>query len=256
MKYRGKEYKGDKVVIAILDSGLNRSNAGESDLRFEGKIIEGCSIAINDDGVVMLSGDYNDTEGHGTEVAATCLSVAPEAEILMVKVATDNLAASAEVLAAGIETSLRHGARIINISMGCANPGRGSLLRDAVSLAANRGAVVVAAGHVEGRPSFPADFGEVAGVLSHPDCPETKYYRFEKERFDDPEWGRIPGKFLENGFDCPARGEATYRGAGLGSARFSGRLACMTQALGVSAPAALAKLSELALSPDPEIGYE
>ena len=256
MKYRGKKYNGNNVVIAILDSGLNHSNNGEDDPRFAGKKIEGCSVAMGEGGVVMLSGDYTDNEGHGTEVAAACLAVAPGAEILMVKVAVDKLAASAEVIAAGIETSLRHGAKIINISMGCANPGRSSLLRDAVAMAANRGTVVVAAGHAEGRPSFPADFGEVAGVLAHPDCPDSKYYRFEKERFDDPEWGRIPGKFLENGFDCPAQGVGTYRGAGLASARFSGRLACMTQALGVSAPAALAKLSELALSPDPEIGYE
>jgi|GEM_PF-785792 len=256
MKYRGKEYNGDNVVIAILDSGLTTPNEEGGDHRFLDKNIEGCSVSMGDDGVVMLSGDYRDEDGHGTEVTATCLRIAPAAEILMVKVAQDGLAPSAEVIAAGIEISLRHGAKIINISMGCANPGRGSLLRDAVSLAAKRGAVVVSAGHVEGRPSFPADFSEVAGVLGHPDCPESKFYRFEQDRFDDPEWGRITGKFLENGFDCPANGGATYRGAGLATARFSGRLACMSQALGVSAPVALAKLTDLALSPDPEIGYE
>lgn len=256
MKYRGKQYNGDNVVVAILDSGLSHGSSGEGDLRFIDKKIEGCSVAMNEDAVVMLSGDYKDNDGHGTEVAAACLAVAPGAELFMVKISTENLAPSAEAIAAGIETSLRHGARIINISMGCANPGRSSLLRDAVSMAANRGAVIVAAGHVEGRPSFPADLAEVAGVLAHPDCPESKFYRFENERFDDPEWGRIPGKFLENGFDAPVQGEASYRGSGLASARFSGRLACMTQALGVSVPAALAKLSDLALSPDPEIGYE
>ena len=167
------------------------------------------------------------------------------------------LRTSADLMAAGIETAYRHGAQVINLSLGTPNMGKALLLRDCCAMAVESGAVVLAAAHPKGERAYPADLPETVGVASHPDCPLEKYYFFAPHRFPRTEWGNLTSKFLTHGrapMDGPKPG--AFKGTGLATAYLSGRFACMAEAMPGRPSAELIEvMQQIALTPVPEIGY-
>jgi len=252
MRYRGKEYTGKGISVAIIDSGINKA-----DPRMQGVEIEGWSITLNATGHAILSPDYHDQNGHGTDIAAAIIRMAPDVKIVAVKIMDDRLRTSADLMAAGIETSYRHGSNIINLSLGTPNMGKALLLRDCCAMAVEAGTVVLAAAHPKGERAYPADLPETVGVASHPDCPLEKYYYFSPHRFPSREWGNLTDKFLTHGRqEVPGRRVGPFKGTGMATAYLSGRFACMAEALPGRPAEELSKIvGQLALTPVPEIGY-
>jgi subtilisin family serine protease len=252
MRFMGREYTGRGITIAVVDSGINTSDPRLSDAH-----IEGWSIALGATGHAMLSADSHDENGHGTEIAAAIHALAPDAKLLAVKIMGARLRTSAELMAAGIETSAKNGARVINLSLGTPNMGKALLLRDCCANAVEAGSVVLAAAHPRGEQAYPADLPETVGVAAHPDCPLDKYFYFDPKRFPRKEWGVLSDKFLTHGYTLPAEDdEPRYRGSGLATAYLSATMACIAEALqGKSAEQLIQSLRRSALVPVPEIGY-
>jgi len=254
MRFRGKEYTGLGVPVAVIDSGINRHDA-----RVGGQTIEGWSITLNATNHALLKSGHADENGHGTEIAAAVRTTAPNGDLVVVKIMDARLRTSADLMAAGIETAFRHGAKVINLSMGTPNMGKALLLRDACALAVENGSIVLAAAHPKGERAYPADLPETLGVASHPDCPLNKFYYFTPHRFPRKEWGNLSGKFLAYGHGVPRTNEGPagpYRGSGLAPADLSGRLACLWQALPDESPhRIIEQATQHALTPVPEIGY-
>lgn len=254
MRFRGKDYDGDGISIAIIDSGIN-----PDDPRLAGVDITGWNIQLGATGHALLGGDYRDENGHGTEIAVAVHRLAPRARIMAVRIMDSRLKTTADLMAAGIETATRNGALVINLSLGTPNMGKALLLRDCCGLAVESGALVLAAAHPKGERAYPADLPETLGVASHPDCPLDKVYYFAPHRFPQKEWGNLSGKFLAHGYSpspAPGADRGPYRGSGMATAYLSGRAACIRQALpGLSPEDITEVLRQHALTPVPEIGY-
>ncbi len=252
MRYRGVDYRGKGVTVAIIDSGVDVSNP-----RLEGTEIEGWSITLGASQHAMLSADFADQNGHGTEIAIAVKRHAPEAKIVAVKIMGERLRTSAELMAAGIETAARNGAHVINLSLGTPNMGRALLLRDVCAKAVDMGAVVLAAAHPKGERAYPADLPEAVGVWAHMDCPIDKFFYFDPKRFSRKEWGVLSDKFLTHGYSAKPDGtQNRYRGPGIATAYLSGLVACLREARpDADAPETIDMLRRLALVPVPEIGY-
>jgi subtilisin family serine protease len=159
MRYRGRDYTGRGVKVAIVDSGIDKN-----DPRLQGVEIEGWTIKLGATGHAMLGSDCHDENGHGTDIAAAVIQVAPDVKLQAVKIMDERLRTSADLMAAGIETAFRNGAQIINLSLGTPNMGKALLLRDCCSLAVESGSVVLAAAHPKGERAYPADLPETVGV--------------------------------------------------------------------------------------------
>jgi membrane-anchored mycosin MYCP len=250
MRFRGKEYTGKGVVVAVVDSGIDTS-----DPRFANSQVEGWSISLGATGHALLSSDFKDENGHGTEIASAILTIAPDVKLLAVKIMGDRLRTSAELMAAGIETATRNGANIINLSLGTPNMGKALLLRDCCANAVEAGSVVLAAAHPKGERAYPADLPETVGVAAHPDCPIDKFFYFDPKRFPRKEWGVLSDKFLTHGYLARPDGPK-YRGSGVATAYMAGIAACFAEALGGRDAATLIEtMQRAALVPVPEIGY-
>lgn len=252
MRYRGQEYTGKGVMVAVIDSGIDTS-----DPRMAGARIDGWNIQLGATGHAILGGDFKDENGHGTDIAAAILSVAPDVNLIAIRIMDARLRTSADLMAAGIETAYRHGARVINLSLGTPNMGKALLLRDCCAMAVESGAVVLAAAHPKGERAYPADLPETVGVTSHPDCPLEKYYYFSQHRFPRAEWGNLTDKFLTHG-RAPASGPkpGSFKGTGMATAYLSARFACMAEALpGRPSSELIEVMQQIALTPVPEIGY-
>lgn len=252
MRYMGKEYTGEGVKVSIIDSGID-----VQDPRLEGVEIEGWSIQLGATGHAMLSSDFHDQNGHGTEIAAAIHKMAPKAKLVAVKIMGEKLRTSAELMAAGIETSARNQCRVVNLSLGTPNMGKALLLRDCCANAVESGSVVLAAAHPKGERAYPADLPETVGVAAHPDCPLDKFFFFSPRRFPRKQWGVLSDKFLTHGYGLTKDGKAgRYRGSGMATAYLSGVTACLSEARpGTRADALIKSLQRAALIPIPEIGY-
>lgn len=252
MRFRGQEYTGRGQTIAIVDSGVD-----VRDPRLAGASVSGIGITMSATAHVLISADFVDENGHGTEIAAAIHAMAPEATLVCIKIMDARLRTSADLMAAGIELGARNGAGVINLSLGTPNMGKALLLRDCCANAVEQGAIVLAAAHPKGDRAYPADLPETVGVASHPDCPLEKVFYFAPHRFPAKQWGTFTGKFLTHGDTFPAGGQrGVYRGSGLATAYLSGRTACLREALPGQGPDQIIEvLRQSALTPAPEIGY-
>ncbi len=251
MRFRGSEYTGKGVTVAILDSGVN-----PDDPRLRGVKVEGWNIQFNATGHATLGSKFRDDNGHGTDIAAAVVALAPEVNIVAVKIMDERLRTSADLMAAGIETSFRHGAGVINLSLGTPNMGKALLLREAAALAVEAGSVVLAAAHPKGERAYPADLPDTVGVATHPDCPLEKVFYFPAHRFPRSEWGNLTGKFLTHGYELVDGKRGAFKGSGVATAYLSGRFACIREALPGEPVSKLVEIvSGQALIPIPEIGY-
>ncbi len=254
MQYQQQEFTGKGIKVAIVDSGIRRA-----DPRLANAQITGWNIRFGATGHALLGADFEDEAGHGTEVAAAVHRMAPDAELLAVKIMDARLRTSADLMAAGLETASRHGAQVINLSLGTPNMGKAQLLRDCCALAVDNGSLVLAAAHPKGERAYPADLPEAIGVASHPDCPLDKFFYFSPEDFPRAKHGALSDKFLAYGYAVPKAGsnKKVWRGSGIATAYMTGRLACLRQAEPDADVAAInTMLRELAQTPDPGSGYK
>jgi hypothetical protein len=219
--------------------------------------VEGWSIQLGASNHALLSPDYSDQNGHGTEIAAAVHKLAPDATLVAVKIMGERLRTSAELMGAGIETSAQNRCQVVNLSLGTPNMGKALLLRECVANAVENGSVVLAAAHPKGERAYPADLPETIGVTAHPDCPIDKYYYFNPRHFSRKEWGVHSDKFLTHGYGISRDGQTgRYRGSGMATAYLSGITACLAEALpGSTAAQIIETLRRSALTPMPEIGY-
>lgn len=248
MEYLKEDFTGKGVKVAIVDSGIR-----VDDPRLKGAKIEGWSIRFGATGHALLGADFHDEAGHGTEVAAAVHRIAPDAELLAVKIMDARLRTSADLMAAGLETASRHGAQVINLSLGTPNMGKALLLRDCCALAVDSGSVVLAAAHPKGDRAYPADLPEAMGVASHPDCTFDKFFYFPPDKFPRSKFGALSDKYLAHGYAVPKPGakKLIWRGSGIATAYMSGRVACLRQAMpDADIPTVEAGLRELAQTPD------
>lgn len=151
------------VTVAVIDSG---SCANHPDL--SGRISSGWDFVDNDD-------DPDDTFGHGCQVSGIIAAnadngigiagVAPNAMIMPVRVLDVNGVGTYSNVAAGIVWAVDHGAPIINLSLGGANPS--NVLEAAVNYAVSRNVTLVAAaGNTGGNILYPAAYNPVIAVGS------------------------------------------------------------------------------------------
>jgi subtilisin family serine protease len=169
--------RGAGQVIAIVDSGIDRSHPDLAAKIVGGATFTGCASngpCGNGDWQSGGSGGQP-ASPHGTHVAGIAAAitgngvgiagVAPDASLLAVKVLTED-GGSFEEIAAGIRWATDNGADVINMSLG-ALPGVQALAitgliadtREAVAYAVSRGVVVIAAAgndfaSICGEPAF------------------------------------------------------------------------------------------------------
>ncbi len=107
---------GAGIRIALIDSGINPAHS------HVGAITGGVAFSTGPKGEVLQTSDHRDTLGHGTALAGILKFKAPEAELFAVKVFTDRLVTSIEILEAALRWAIEQKMQVVNLSLGTANP--------------------------------------------------------------------------------------------------------------------------------------
>jgi len=168
--------RGAGVTVAVLDTGVAYENRGA--YRRAPDLAGGRFVAGRD----FVGGDAHPDDvpprdgrrSHGTQIAGIIAAtanngiggtgVAPEADIMPIRVLEPDLQGSAQTIAKGLRFAADHGADVANLSI--AGPSRARVLKDAVDYASSKGVTIVAAAGNDGGTavSWPAAYPRVIAV--------------------------------------------------------------------------------------------
>lgn len=149
-------YTGRGVKVGIIDSGINPAHP------HVGGVAGGTRITA---GEADSSNDYLDFIGHGTAVAGAIREKAPDAQLYAVKVFDRALTTNIEAIIKAIDWCIESEMDVINLSLGTANSEHREVIEWAVSRAAEKGTMLVAAREMSGKPSLPGCLPSVIGVV-------------------------------------------------------------------------------------------
>lgn len=175
-----KSKAGQGVIVAIIDTGISPVE----DLA-QTKMVPGYNFV--DDNDKPLDGNAHGTHVAGTVAQSTnngvgVVGIAYKASLMPIKVLSDAGSGSLSDIVEGIDWSVEHGAKVINMSLGGGPSNK--VFANAVKRAHDKGVVVVcAAGNSSvGRVSFPAAYpGAIAVAATQPDEKTTFYSNWGKE---------------------------------------------------------------------------
>lgn len=170
LKWVQEMWRGAGVTVAILDTGVQLDHpvlaphlAPDSwDFVDEDALPAEEANGWDDDG----DGYVDSAFGHGTHVAGIVNLVAPEAQLLILRVLDDEGRGNLFDVSQAIIYAVDHGAQVINMSMGAADTSY--VLQTALDYATAFGVVVVAAaGNLDSTvPQYPAALPDVIGVAA------------------------------------------------------------------------------------------
>ncbi|HEX6293048.1 MAG TPA: S8 family serine peptidase [Herpetosiphonaceae bacterium] len=157
------------VVIAVIDTGVDPYHPDLSGKQVPGWNYDSFSPGYN-------TADTTDNHGHGTHVAGIAAAatnnargiagVCPLCRIMPVKVLGADGSGTYDAVASGILYAADHGAQVINLSLGGSASSQG--LQEAVTYAASRGALLIAAAGNDGTnfPTYPAALPGVMAIAA------------------------------------------------------------------------------------------
>jgi subtilisin family serine protease len=189
------------VRVCILDSGVDPGHP------LVGEVQQSVAVSLGpDDEVIVEEDTEGDLCGHGTACAGIVRSLAPDCEIISVRVLGAGFTGSGGVLLAGLRWAVEQGFDVVNMSLSTTKRQFAGILHELTDTAYFRRTVLVASAHNMPVESYPWRFSAVISVGSH-------------EGTDSWEWfanPRPPVEFFARGVDLDVAwyGGSTIRATG------------------------------------------
>jgi subtilisin len=153
---------GRGVTVAILDSGIEAEHPA-----IGGRLTERVAVSIEEGEVRLAPDDVGDVVGHGTACAGIIHALAPEADLISVRVLGPDNRGKGAVFAAGLEWAITSGASVVNLSLSSRSEDYHALLHDIVEDAYFANVLFVCAANNVRGPSYPSLFSSVVSVAAH-----------------------------------------------------------------------------------------
>jgi subtilisin family serine protease len=165
---------GAGVKVAVIDSGI------DADHPAVGGRVEYVAVKEHDGEILFDREPHADDFGHGTACAGIIRSLAPECDLVSVKVLGPSLRGRGAVFTASIRWALDNGVDVCNLSLGTTKRDLFAILHELVDEAYFSNVVLVAAANNMPMASYPSLYSSLVSVASHGrESPETYYYNPE-----------------------------------------------------------------------------
>jgi subtilisin len=163
---------GAGVRVAIIDSGVEGSHPAVG-----GRLVESVTVEIVDEEAQVVPDEPVDLFGHATACAGIIVGLAPEVEIVSVRVLGADLRGKGVAFLAGLEWAVERGVQAMNLSLSSKSERLFPFFHETVDQAYFRNVALVSAVNNVPGLSYPSTFSSVFSVAAHatPD-PETFFY--------------------------------------------------------------------------------
>jgi subtilisin family serine protease len=162
---------GARVRVCILDSGVERDHP------LVGKVDRSVAVVKDEDGELqVVEDDAGDLCGHGTACAGVIRALAPDCELVSVRVLGAGYTGGGEIMLRGLAWAIEEGFPIVNMSLSTTRTKYVERLHELADRAYFRRAVLVASAHNMPVESFPWRFASVISVGSHEEDDSLTFY--------------------------------------------------------------------------------
>ena len=162
---------GAGVRVAILDSGIEPGHP------LVGEVQQAYEVSVDADGDFAIDVDeVGDRCGHGTACAGIVRSLAPDCELISVRVLGEGYTGSGRVMLAGLRWAIEEGFDVVNMSLSTTKKDLAALLHELADEAYFRRTLLVASAHNMPVESYPWRFSSVISVGSHEESDPLVYY--------------------------------------------------------------------------------
>ena len=154
--------RGAGVTVAIVDSGVEGDHPAVG-----GALRRSVRVEVDGDEVVVVDDEAVDVVGHGTACASVIHALAPEAELVSIRVLGPDNRGRGPVFAAGLEWAIEQGAGVINLSLSSRSEAMYPVFHDLADRAYFADSLLVCAANNVAVASYPSLFAAVISVAAH-----------------------------------------------------------------------------------------
>jgi subtilisin family serine protease len=154
-----------------------------------GRVVENVTVEISDDGPRVVPDAPQDLFGHGTACGAIILSLAPEAELVSIRVLGADLRGKGTAFAAGLEWAIEQRLPVCNLSLSSKSESLYPVFHDLADRAYFQGMALVSAANNVPAPSYPSLFSSVLSVAAHGEPDPWRLYHNPAPPVEFGAWG-------------------------------------------------------------------
>ena len=175
---------GRGVTVAIIDSGIEAGHPA-----VEGRVSEQVAVELEDGDPVVVQDDAGDLFGHGTACGGLILDLAPEVELVSVRVLGADLKGRGAAFLGGLEWAIDRGVDVVNLSLSSKSEALFADFHEVVDRAYSSGVTLVSAANNAPGASYPSLFSSVVSVAAHEEPDPWRWYYNPRPPVEFGAWG-------------------------------------------------------------------
>ena len=175
---------GAGVTVGIIDSGVEGDHPA-----IKGRLKESLTVELRGDEPHVVETDGTDLFGHGTACAGIIVGMAPEVEIVSMRVLGADLKGKGIAFAAGLETLINRPVHVANLSLSSKSEALLPLFHELADDAYFNRVVLVSAVNNTAGPSYPSLFSSVISVAAHSEPDPWRFYYNPNPPVEFGAWG-------------------------------------------------------------------
>jgi len=175
---------GRGVTVAIIDSGVEAEHPA-----LAGRVRERVVVELEQGEPVVVADEMGDLFGHGTACGGLIVDLAPEVELVSVRVLGADLKGRGAAFLGGLEWAIDHGVDIINLSLSSKSEALFADFHDVVDRAYFAGVTLVSAANNAPGASYPSLFSSVVSVAAHEEPDPWCWYYNPRPPVEFGAWG-------------------------------------------------------------------
>ena len=180
--FEGTDGRG--VTVAIVDSGVEAGHPAVG-----GRLRQAVSVELEHGDPVVVEDDAGDLFGHGTACGGLIVDLAPEVELVSVRVLGTDLKGRGAAFLGGLEWAVEQGVDVVNLSLSSRSEVLFADFHEVVDRAYFAGVTLVSAANNAPGASYPSLFSSVISVAAHEQPDPWRWYYNPHPPVEFGAWG-------------------------------------------------------------------
>lgn len=175
---------GAGVRVGIVDSGLETTHP-----QLAGRVVESVAVELTDGEPQVVPDGAGDLFGHATACGGIILGLAPDVELVSIRVLGADLRGKGVAFAAGLKWAIEQGIGVLNLSLSSKSEALFPVFHDLVDRAYFQNVALVSAANNVPAASYPSLFSSVFSVAAHAEPDPWKLYYNPAPPVEFGAWG-------------------------------------------------------------------